>query len=155
MALTATAEPAVVGDITGKLGLREHLLVRTSVNRPNLRYTVLPKPPNTRLSAAIKQWIDNNHPGQPGIIYCLSRKSCEELSEKLCRDGIRAQFYHAGMVQDEKDVVLNNWQRGTLQVIVATVSLSLQCMSMFVIKITLADRFRHGHRQGERPIRHS
>jgi superfamily II DNA helicase RecQ len=125
MALTATADPRVVGDIIGKLGLKEHLLVKASINRPNLRYTVLPKPPNSRLSATIKKWIDDNYPGQPGIIYCLSRKNCEELAEKLRGDGLQAQFYHAGMTQDDKEVVLNQWQRGVLQVIVATVSFSL------------------------------
>lgn len=123
MALTATADPRVVEDIIGKLGLKDHLLVKASINRPNLRYTVLPKPP--RLPAAIKKWIDDNHPGEPGIIYCLSRKNCEELSQKLCGDGLRAQFYHAGMTQDDKEIVLNKWQHGTLQVIVATVSLNL------------------------------
>lgn len=124
MALTATADPRVVGDIISKLGLKEHLLVKASVNRPNLRYTVLSKPPNSRLSATIKKWIDDNHPGQPGIIYCLSRKNCEELAEKLRGDGLQAQFYHAGMTQGAKEVVLNEWQRGVLQVIVATVILS-------------------------------
>lgn len=126
MALTATAEPKVVGDIIFRLGLKDHLLVKTSVNRPNLRYTVVPKPTGARLSAAIKSWIDQNHPNQPGIIYSLSRKNCEELAPKISSEGINAHHYHAGMTQEEKSDVLGRWQRGKLQVIVATVSFDPQ-----------------------------
>lgn len=122
IALTATAEPRIVQDVISKLGLKNHLLVQTSVNRPNLRYTVVPKPAATRLCASIKSWIENNHPNQPGIIYCLSRKNCEELAEKLWKDGIRAYHYHAGLSQEEKNDILRKWQGGKLQVIVATVS---------------------------------
>ncbi|KAF8320040.1 ATP-dependent DNA helicase [Clavulina sp. PMI_390] len=146
MALTATADPKVVGDICFRLGLKDdHLMVKTSVNRPNLRYTVVPKPPANRLCPAIKTWIQENHPGQPGIIYSLSRKNCEELAPKLTREGIKAHHYHAGLTQEEKAYVLQQWQNGDLQVIVATIAFGMgidKANVRFVIHDTFPKTFQ-------------
>lgn len=121
MALTATATPKIVHDIIGKLQMSDPLMVKTSFNRPNLHYTILPKPPATKMCSSIRDWIDKHHPGKPGIVYCLSRKSCEEFATKFRALGVGAEHYHAGLAQDEKEDVLRQWQSGDVQVIVATV----------------------------------
>lgn len=121
MALTATANPKVVRDVQkAVLNMKNPLFVKTSSNRPNLHYTVVPKPRG--VATAIIQWINEHHPGSSGIVYSLSRTKCEELAAKLREGGLRADHYHAGMTQGDKDKVSSAWQRDKLQIIVATVS---------------------------------
>lgn len=104
------------------LAMTNPLLIKTSFNRPNLKFTVRDKPSAAKMTSAIKEWINENHPNKSGIIYCLSRMNCEELADKLWKEGIRAARYHGKMPQQEKDDTLRQWQSNDVQVIVATVS---------------------------------
>ncbi len=94
IALTATATPKVQKDIQKSLNMMDANVYISSFNRSNLYYEVRKKNGNT--DRDIVRFIRNN-PGKSGIIYCLSRKSVETLSELLVANGIQALPYHAGL----------------------------------------------------------
>jgi bloom syndrome protein len=123
MALTATATDQVAQDIINILMMKDCLRLQQSFNRPNLTYSVVRKDKDAVTHMA--EWIQNNHPGETGVIYCLSQKDCEVLAEALARKpGISAAFYHAKMDTVTKRETQSEWQKGNIQVIVATVSIS-------------------------------
>ncbi|NRD22804.1 DNA helicase RecQ [Winogradskyella litoriviva] len=92
--LTATATPKVQEDILKSLGMPEAVTFKASFNRPNLYYEVRPKTKN--VDADIIRFVKQNE-GKSGIIYCLSRKRVEELSQVLQVNGVKAVPYHAGL----------------------------------------------------------
>ena len=93
IALTATATPKVQMDIQKNLGMLDSAVFKSSFNRPNLFYEVRSKINATK---EIIRYIKSNE-GKSGIIYCLSRKKVEELSELLAANNIKVAPYHAGM----------------------------------------------------------
>lgn len=92
--LTATATPKVQEDILKSLGMPTAVTFKASFNRPNLYYEVRPKTKN--VDADIIRFVKQND-GKSGIIYCLSRKRVEELSQVLQVNGVKAVPYHAGL----------------------------------------------------------
>lgn len=92
--LTATATPKVQEDILKSLGMPNAVTFKASFNRPNLYYEVRPKTKN--VDADIIRFVKQNE-GKSGIVYCLSRKRVEELSQVLQVNGIKAVPYHAGL----------------------------------------------------------
>lgn len=92
--LTATATPKVQEDILKNLGIQQANTFKASFNRPNLYYEILPKTKN--VDSDITRFVKQNE-GKSGIIYCLSRKRVEELSQTLQVNGIKAVPYHAGL----------------------------------------------------------
>ncbi len=121
VALTATATPAVQNDIIAQLHLRRPRRVTGSFYRENLRYEVRPKKDT---KGAILSYL-RNHRNQAGIIYCLSRKGVEELSDTLRRTGIRALPYHAGLTRKVREETQEAFVRDRVQVIVATVAFGM------------------------------
>ena len=93
IALTATATPKVQLDIQKNLGMSDAAVFRSSFNRANLYYEIRPK---HNVDRDIIRFIKQNE-GKSGIIYCLSRKKVEELTELLQANSIKARAYHAGM----------------------------------------------------------
>ncbi len=93
IALTATATPKVQLDIQKNLGMLNAAVFKSSFNRPNLYYEIRPK---NDVNRDIIRYIKQNE-GKSGIIYCLSRKKVEELTELLLANDIKALSYHAGM----------------------------------------------------------
>jgi ATP-dependent DNA helicase RecQ len=93
IALTATATPKVQHDIQKNLEMLQANVFKSSFRRNNLYYEIRPK---KNITKEIIRYIKNN-PNKSGIIYCLSRKKVEELSELLSVNGIRSLPYHAGM----------------------------------------------------------
>jgi ATP-dependent DNA helicase RecQ len=120
LAFTATATPRVRGDIAAQLRLRDPAMHLTSFNRPNLFYRVRAKDARTyaTLLAQIRR-------GGAGIVYCLSRRRVDELSEKLRSDGIRALPYHAGLDAPARSAHQEAFIRDDAQVIVATVAFGM------------------------------
>ena len=92
--LTATATPKVQEDILKSLGMPNAVTFKASFNRPNLYYEVRPKTKN--VDADIIRFVKQNE-GKSGIVYCLSRKRVEELSQVLQVNGVKAVPYHAGL----------------------------------------------------------
>ena len=121
MALTATADETTRNDIVSRLGLIEPHIYLGSFDRPNIRYTLQEK--YKPMSQLIKYL--GGVRGQCGIVYCNSRKRVEQISEKLCDNGIRAAAYHAGLDHDERARVQEGFQRDDIHIVVATVAFGM------------------------------
>ncbi len=121
IALTATATPKVQVDIQRNLQMEEADIFKSSFNRKNLYYEIVPK------LDAKKQLITyvRKHKGQSGIVYCLSRKKVEEIAELLKVNGVKALPYHAGLDphvrMNNQDAFLND----SAAVIVATIAFGM------------------------------
>lgn len=122
IALTATATPKVQFDIQKCLGMLDAKVYRSSFNRQNLYYEVRPKTKN--VDRDIITYI-KNHPGQSGIIYCLSRKRVEELAEILNLNEIQALPYHAGMDSATRNANQDAFLMEKVNVIVATIAFGM------------------------------
>ncbi|WP_461639960.1 DNA helicase RecQ [Labilibaculum euxinus] len=121
IALTATATPKVQHDIQKNLGMLDALVFKSSFNRPNLYYEVLPKVNATK---EIIKFIRANT-GKSGIIYCLSRKKVEELAETLQVNGIKAVPYHAGMDSSTRSGNQDKFLMEDVDVVVATIAFGM------------------------------
>jgi ATP-dependent DNA helicase RecQ len=96
VALTATATPKVQLDIQKTLNMLDAQVFKSSFNRSNLYYEVLPKGSKAQTMKDLISFI-NKRKGKSGIVYCLSRKKTEEVAETLLANGINALPYHAGL----------------------------------------------------------
>src|SRR5690242_832193 len=123
MALTATATQLVRADVRSNLGIENGHMFSQSFNRPNLSYEVLPK--GKGMVNTFADLIKERYPRKSGIIYCLSRKNCEDVAQKLTDLGVRAYHYHAGMGADERSEVQKKWQSNQYHVIVATIAFGM------------------------------
>ncbi len=99
IALTATADTATRREMTERLQLHDARLFVESFDRPNIRYRITEKDTPRR---QLLRFIREEHAGQSGIVYCLSRKSVEETAELLVKEGIDALAYHAGFTASER-----------------------------------------------------
>ena len=126
IALTATATENVKVDVIHSLGIPNCEVFTQSFNRPNLSYEVRSKTKAKEVLESIATTINTSYRGQSGIIYCLSKKNCENVATKL-RDqySIIAHHYHAGMESEEKKSVQKRWQAGEFHVIVATIAFGM------------------------------
>lgn len=122
IALTATATDKVRSDIKKSLGMNDAAEFKSSFNRPNLYYEVRPKTDD--VNKDIIRFIKQN-PGKSGIIYCLSRKTVEELAEILCKNDIKAAAYHAGMDSKDRSNTQDDFIMERVDVIVATIAFGM------------------------------
>lgn len=122
IALTATATPKVQHDIQKNLGMMDAQIFKSSFNRPNLYYEVRPKTKD--VDREIIRYIKSN-PGKSGIIYCLSRKKVEELTEILHINDISAHPYHAGMDAQARAKNQDDFLMERVDVIVATIAFGM------------------------------
>ncbi|HLH61173.1 MAG TPA: DNA helicase RecQ [Ktedonobacteraceae bacterium] len=122
LALTATATERVREDIITQLRLRDPYIHIASFNRPNLSYEVRKKD-----KGSYKELLQllRERPHEPVIIYCASRRSVDDLSEMLRRDGIHALPYHAGMSNEERTENQNRFIRDDVPVLVATIAFGM------------------------------
>ncbi len=122
IALTATATPKVQEDILKNLGMTGAKVFKASFNRPNLYYEVRPKTKN--VDADIIRFV-KRHSGKSGIIYCLSRKRVEELSQVLQVNGISAVPYHAGLDSKTRAKHQDMFLMEDVDVVVATIAFGM------------------------------
>ncbi|MDA9908225.1 ATP-dependent DNA helicase [Flavobacteriaceae bacterium] len=120
--LTATATPKVQEDILKNLGIQNANTFKASFNRPNLYYEVRPKTKN--VDADIIRFI-KKHDGKSGIVYCLSRKRVEELSQALQVNGIKAVPYHAGLDSKTRVKHQDMFLMENIDVVVATIAFGM------------------------------
>lgn len=99
IALTATADQQTRDEIIHRLQLEDALQFVSSFDRPNIRYQIVEKANGKK---QLLDFIQAQHNGDAGIVYCLSRKKVEEMAEFLNENGITALPYHAGMDQSER-----------------------------------------------------
>ncbi len=122
IALTATATPKVQHDIQKNLGMPDAKIFKSSFNRRNLYYEIRQKNENT--DKDIIRFI-KNRPDKSGIIYCLSRKKVEELTDLLLLNGIKALAYHAGMDSVTRSQNQDDFLLERVKVIVATIAFGM------------------------------
>ena len=127
VALTATADKVTRQDIIKQLNLRvddKRGIYISSFDRPNLSLRVMHGYSKPNKDAFIINYV-RQHAEDPGIVYCLSRKSTEELANKLRRQGFAAAPYHAGMTATARDRVQNDFRTDTIQVVCATIAFGM------------------------------
>ncbi len=120
--LTATATPKVQEDILKNLGITNATTFKASFNRPNLFYEVRPK--TKSVDADIIRFIKQNQ-SKSGIVYCLSRKRVEELSQVLQVNGINAVPYHAGLDAKTRAKHQDMFLMEDADVVVATIAFGM------------------------------
>ncbi|MBT4324683.1 MAG: ATP-dependent DNA helicase RecQ [Cryomorphaceae bacterium] len=122
IALTATATPKVQDDIIKNLKITDSKLFKSSFNRPNLYYEVRPK--NDETEVDLIKFIKSNQ-GESGIIYCLSRKNVEDLSQLLNMNGVKSLPYHAGLDKSVREENQDRFLKDDCDVIVATIAFGM------------------------------
>jgi ATP-dependent DNA helicase RecQ len=121
LALTATATARVQQDIMQQLGLRQPLIHIASFNRPNLYYEVRSKPKQAQRELIR---LIQTTPGS-GIVYCLSRKKVDDLTQRLQDEGIDALPYHAGLSDQVRKTNQSRFIRDDVRVMVATIAFGM------------------------------
>jgi ATP-dependent DNA helicase RecQ len=124
IALTATATPKVQSDIQKNLDITDGNIFISSFNRDNLYYEIRPKTSLEQTQKSIVQII-RGMKAQSGIVYVLSRKSTEEVANILQVNGINAKPYHAGLVAKTRVKTQEEFLRGDIDVIVATIAFGM------------------------------
>ncbi|KAK9070692.1 hypothetical protein SSX86_011094 [Deinandra increscens subsp. villosa] len=124
MALTATATESVRKDILKALKIPHALVLETSFDRPNLKYEVIEKSkvPLEQLG----KLLSDRFKGSSGIVYCLSKNECMEVSKFLnekCK--IKTVYYHAGLSARQRMTVQQKWHTGEVHVVCATIAFGM------------------------------
>jgi ATP-dependent DNA helicase RecQ len=122
IALTATADAHTRADIVQRLALHDARLFVSSFDRPNIRYTIVEKD-NAR--AQLQRFIEDEHAGDAGIVYCQSRKKVDETAAWLEGLGVRALPYHAGLDAPVRREHQDRFLRDDGVVIVATIAFGM------------------------------
>jgi len=122
IALTATADSVTREEIVQRLGLVGARQFVASFDRPNIRYRIVEKA-NGR--AQLLSFLRAEHPGDAGIVYCLSRRKVEETAAWLTEQGVAALPYHAGMDADTRNLHQARFQREEGIVMVATIAFGM------------------------------
>ena len=123
MALTATADKITREDIVKQLHLNGKTFV-SSFDRPNLSLAVRREGTKAEQIKFILRHI-GSHPGDAGIIYCLSRKNTEVVAEELKKKGINAAAYHAGLPTEERASIQERFKMDQIQVVCATIAFGM------------------------------
>jgi ATP-dependent DNA helicase RecQ len=121
VALTATADKATRFDITTQLSIPNAHVFIASFDRPNISLNVSP---GLKRIDKILNFLSIRE-NQPGIIYCLSRKSTEDLAQKLSFNGYKASAYHAGLDYEERGLIQDSFLQDEVQIICATIAFGM------------------------------
>ena len=122
MALTATADALTRQDMIERLRLEDAVQFVSSFDRPNIRYTIVEKTDATR---QLLRFIETEHAGEAGIVYCQSRKRVEEIAGMLSDAGIKAMAYHAGLDSGLRQQRQDRFLRDDGMVMVATIAFGM------------------------------
>lgn len=114
----------ILQDILKALRIPHALVLETSFDRPNLKYEVIGK--SKEALKQIGQLIKDRFKDQCGIIYCLSKNECVEVSNFLIQKcKIKTVYYHAGLAARQRVVVQKKWHTGDVQIVCATIAFGM------------------------------
>jgi ATP-dependent DNA helicase RecQ len=122
MALTATADALTRADIVERLQLEDAQQFVSSFDRPNIRYTIVEK---KDASTQLMRFIEREHEGDAGVVYCQSRRRVEEVAQMLLESGIDALPYHAGLDAKLRQKHQDRFLRDEGVVMVATIAFGM------------------------------
>ena len=122
IAVTATATEHTRAEIAERLGLRDARQFVASFDRPNIQYRIEPKNEPRR---QLLRLLRTEHPGEAGIVYCLSRASVEKTADYLCSEGFVALPYHAGLDARTRSVNQSRFLREDGLIMVATIAFGM------------------------------
>jgi ATP-dependent DNA helicase RecQ len=122
IALTATADPQTREEIVTRLALDRAQVFVSSFDRPNIRYTIVDK---VDPRAQLLRFIRDQHAGEAGIVYCLSRRKVDETAAWLVMQGVDALPYHAGLDTAARSRHQARFQREDGIVVVATIAFGM------------------------------
>lgn len=122
IALTATADAPTRKDIVERLALKDGRTFVSGFDRPNIHYTIA-----LRNSPKQQVWkfIQEKHPNDSGIIYCISRKKVDEMAAWLCEKGVNARPYHAGLPSEVRAENQRQFLQGEKIIMVATIAFGM------------------------------
>jgi len=123
IALTATADEATQREIIERLALQDAQIFNNGFDRPNIQYRISENSGNAR--EQLYRFIRNEHDGEAGIVYCLSRKKVDDTAAWLSRKGLRALPYHAGHGNDVRQQHQERFLREEGIIIVATIAFGM------------------------------
>ena len=122
MALTATADALTRQDMVERLKLEAAREFISSFDRPNIRYSIVEKTDPTR---QLLRFIETEHAGEAGIVYCQSRKRVEEIADMLQDAGLKAMAYHAGLDASVRQQRQDRFLRDDGMIMVATIAFGM------------------------------
>ena len=124
LALTATATPSVAADICRQFSIQPQHHIQTSFARPNLQLRVTPCTAESRMELLLARL--HKHPRDAAtIIYVTLQKTAEEVAVAINAAGLRAAHYHAGLKDDEREQVQNQFMSGEVPIVVATIAFGM------------------------------
>ncbi|KAG7204709.1 hypothetical protein KM043_005123 [Ampulex compressa] len=124
IALTATATPRVRTDILHQLGMTNPKWFMSSFNRPNLRYSIIAKK-GKNCSDEVIGMIKTKYKNVCGIVYCLSRKDCDDYAAQMKKNSIKALSYHAGLTDNQRSDIQGRWISEEIKVVCATIAFGM------------------------------
>ena len=122
VALTATADEKTRIDICQQLKLSKPKVFISTFNRPNIKYMIFERENEIK---QLKKFIDQNHSGETGIVYCLSRKKVERVTESLKQLGYNAVAYHAGLTSQKRERAQKKFELEDGLIVVATIAFGM------------------------------
>lgn len=124
LALTATATPSVAADICRQFAIQPEHHIQTSFARPNLQLRVTPCTAESRMELLLARLY--KHPRDAAtIIYVTLQKTAEDVAAAINAAGLRAAHYHAGLKDDEREQVQNQFMSSAVPIVVATIAFGM------------------------------
>ncbi len=121
--LTATATPKVMQDMCARFGVDKSDVVVTGFHRPNLVLQVSPMPEDDKMRVLIQRLLEFRE--APTIVYVTLQKTAEIVAQNLADAGIKAKAYHAGMSNEQRESVQNDFMSGIVHCVVATIAFGM------------------------------
>jgi len=124
LALTATATPSVAVDICKQFAIQPQHHIQTSFARPNLQLHATPCSPDERLPLLLAR-LQQQPVHAATIVYVTLQKTAEEVAAAINAAGLGASHYHAGLKDDERELIHNNFMNGVVPIVVATIAFGM------------------------------